>query len=1469
MIGIILSLILIVLLVYALLWLPPVQQKIKDLALQEVRKITGNNISIGKIEFRPFNSLVLQEVYIEDQKNDTLLYARSIEAGFDLWKLKNNYLLINRIDLNELFLNVYKENPDTTFNFQFLIDAFASTDTTKQSEPSALQIEIEQVSLKNGRINYAIRSEPVLEDGVFDFNHIALDKLTTEIRLSSIDPENLDISLKQFSLEEKNGFILSGLKLDLRSKNATIDLDHFQLDLPQSRVEGKATIDHSGMELSDLLSGAAYNIDLSCDKFSLPDLHSLYPGLEGFADILAFSGKLEGKFPQVGLPDFRLNYGKNLQVQTNGNLADVNHWETSPFSFRMDRFYITNSLVSQILRFTSGEKSEAKLPVHIDAITLQAEIAGSLPDFDVRAQADMDEGFCALNANAGMLENGAVHFDGKLDVSNLNVGKLMLDTVFGIADLNIEAKGEISETGVIDASGSAIVNHFDFNSYPYRNILASGFYQGDSVQAHILSEDPMLPVDLQFHANTSLKHPSAGLYAKLSDIRLDSLNLLPDYPESEISMIVRADIRGFDPELMEANLSIDSLFVQTQTGSFDDNGLRARYSAKENSRKELSIRSKVLNVNSRGQFSFAGVERAVKQAFPVLFPDLKTDLKQSPPDDSFQENFNLVFQVRRSNALLPLLGIEQEIPDSALLIVRYNTLGSQLNLDGTAFCIFNETDTLKLSLDLSNIENNLDLLLQVDNKSQQYDVNGKMNAEVEFIPIKGVSLPDMNIRLKPTSVKINETNFNIRPAQISISDKRYEIEHFAFEHSPTEYFRIDGVVSEETSDSLMLDINNFQISTLLKAMKMDLPLSGIASGRIQASGLLNTPSIITRKFAVDSIQFDGSSIGNLSLMSGWSSSRQGLALRASLSGEDIPESVIQGFYLPALDSLTLSGNLKGLKLAWGQNYMKESLYGMGGSLGANFKVSGSLSDLQMNGQIYFDQARLGVKMLNTMYQVSDSIQISPNSLSFRRFTIRDENNKTATLNGQITHKRFADINPNLRISLDNFSVLNNENHTDSLFFGDLNVSGTLSLQKQNKEWVLGGNLTHGKNNTVMINIPTTPLEAQRYSSVTFVNSEGEELVKPEKETPDIEFSLPLKVSNLSISANPDLTLGAIYNPATGDKAVVSGVGSMTFSYDMNSAAMNLLGNYKVADGSLTISLPNITRKSFKMQENSELTFRGNPLKTGFDITAIYALRADMLTLDPSFGDIGMANTKINVHCLLTISGDLDNMKLGYNVDLPNQSDDVKQKMEGLLYTDDIKIKQIAYLLALGSFMPPGNNIGGSGNIWTSLVSSSITGQLNNLLSGVLSENWTIGTDIHTNDANFSQVEMDVNVSTHLLNNRLTINTSLGYNNDVTQRQNFTSDFDFEYKLTPNGNFLFRFYNITNNSYQDKAPMVQGVGLLYRREGKTFDQLFRSFKINREAIRFNRQRERVRETSEEKENQEKQGELKNPEEKNEN
>lgn len=128
-----------------------------------------------------------------------------------------------------------------------------------------------------------------------------------------------------------------------------------------------------------------------------------------------------------------------------------------------------------------------------------------------------------------------------------------------------------------------------------------------------------------------------------------------------------------------------------------------------------------------------------------------------------------------------------------------------------------------------------------------------------------------------------------------------------------------------------------------------------------------------------------------------------------------------------------------------------------------------------------------------------------------------------------------------------------------------------------------------------------------------------------------------------------------------------------------------------------------------------------------------------------------------------------------------------------------------------------------GNELFSVASSTISSQLGNML-GKLSENWSIAPNLRSDRGDFSDVEVDLALSSRLLNNRLIFNGNFGYRDKSLNNNQFVGDFDIEYLLNKRGTWRLKAYNRYNdrNFYVRSAQTTQGVGIMFRRD---FDKLF--------------------------------------------
>src|SRR6476620_10252374 len=122
----ILSILGLIILVLILIQTAPVQ----NFARKKIVSFLGNKLKT-RVEIKGLDidfpkMLVLQGVYIEDRTKDTLVAGNQLKVDIDMFKLLSSEIQINEINLNGITTKIKRELPDTTFNFQFIVDAFAS-----------------------------------------------------------------------------------------------------------------------------------------------------------------------------------------------------------------------------------------------------------------------------------------------------------------------------------------------------------------------------------------------------------------------------------------------------------------------------------------------------------------------------------------------------------------------------------------------------------------------------------------------------------------------------------------------------------------------------------------------------------------------------------------------------------------------------------------------------------------------------------------------------------------------------------------------------------------------------------------------------------------------------------------------------------------------------------------------------------------------------------------------------------------------------------------------------------------------------------------------------------------------------------------------------------------------------------------------------------------------------------------------
>jgi translocation and assembly module TamB len=211
---------------------PSGQQFLTNQVVSYLKTKIDKPFSIKKITYKIPDWIELEGVYFSDNQGDTLLAGQRLYINMDMMGLLNNQVSINEVNLQNIKVNIKRTLPDTTFNFAYILKAFASktppetvVDTTKGVP---LQYKIENLQFKNVAISY-------LDDVTGVDAKVRLDNTSTSF--TGFDPAVSKYHLDKLSLNGGNMNLRLYKSLPTQTNTATNPADSLDLAFNELDVQ--------------------------------------------------------------------------------------------------------------------------------------------------------------------------------------------------------------------------------------------------------------------------------------------------------------------------------------------------------------------------------------------------------------------------------------------------------------------------------------------------------------------------------------------------------------------------------------------------------------------------------------------------------------------------------------------------------------------------------------------------------------------------------------------------------------------------------------------------------------------------------------------------------------------------------------------------------------------------------------------------------------------------------------------------------------------------------------------------------------------------------------------------------------------------------------------------------------------------------------------------------------------------------
>ncbi|GAA4425819.1 translocation/assembly module TamB domain-containing protein [Pontibacter saemangeumensis] len=113
----------------------------------------GTRVDIGGFTTDWRNTIVLKEVYVEDQQQDTLWYSERLGVDMAIFSLLKGVVNISKVDLDNATLKLHIRE-DSTTNFDYIMEAFATDTSAVAAQPAdttaaPMEITLGTINLDN------------------------------------------------------------------------------------------------------------------------------------------------------------------------------------------------------------------------------------------------------------------------------------------------------------------------------------------------------------------------------------------------------------------------------------------------------------------------------------------------------------------------------------------------------------------------------------------------------------------------------------------------------------------------------------------------------------------------------------------------------------------------------------------------------------------------------------------------------------------------------------------------------------------------------------------------------------------------------------------------------------------------------------------------------------------------------------------------------------------------------------------------------------------------------------------------------------------------------------------------------------------------------------------------------------------------------------------------------------------------
>lgn len=1426
-----------------LLHIPSIQTYIGGCVADALCDKFGTKVKVGRVDLGFINRLILDDSYMQDKNGEQMLRVSRISVKINLLALANGQIEITSAQFFGLHANLYKATPEAKPNFQFVVDALASKDSTKQKTP--LDLQINSLIIRNGEISYRVLSRPS-RPGKFSADDINARNISAHIIINRITDDSLNVKVKRIAFDERCGFKLKSLSLSAIACRTKTKIENFKLELPATLIQipslqASYRMKNGQIEMPTLQFAGS----IKAPYISPSDLAVFVPTLTRLNMRPALDIQFNGTGSSLTVKKISINTTDgSLQLVANGG---VKNYPANPSWYtNIDQLKAGQQAISNIYAVATG-KNVPNIIERLGNVQITGYAGGDKKNIASEGKLHTSPGNLTL-----AFDKRGDKITAHMETVRFNIGSLVNDNKLGHISANLNVHGSSKD----NFAAQGRVYDFDYNGYKYRSLNLNATYRNKQLEGKANIDDPNVQLTaIGTFVNNGAK-PNLQLKANIAHFEPNTLRLTDKWQQTAFAANIACDIKGSDINNADGSIELHDFAMRGPETEYNINNVSVK-TGYNNGNHFLDVDSDFGTIDINGHFSYNTIVRSVLNMVAAKLPTIP-GLTHKPQREF--NDFTLNASLNSTEWMNRLLGIPLEIHRPLNISGEIDDKNEKINLwcdvpsftfNGNRFSdafvnVESPSDTLKADIRIKKLadrgkymalhlnagasDNHLNTSLSFSN-NERHPLKGIINSSTVFAKDEeGVSTAYIDVL--PSRATIGDTTWHVAPSSIIYSKNKLQVNSFSVSHD-NQMLAINGTATKSENDSLLVTLNDIDVSYVLNLVNFhSVDFLGMASGEARIAGAFSEKPLLSADVIVKDFKFETGRMGTLYANVGYNHEEGNIEINAVAKDEDNRWTDINGYVSPKHNYIDLAIDAHRTRAEFMESFCGSFMDNVNADINGNVNVVGPLNNINLVGKAVVDGS-VRLSALNTTYWMrGDSVTFVPDEIKFKGDTLYDRNGNIGIMTGSIYHKHLTNLSYALKVKAKNLLAYDTHSFGDNTFYGTAYVTGDCDIKGKSGEVVIDIDAVPEKNSILVYNAA----DQSSIGSTDFITWKDNNV--EETDSTDTEHNNKVDIStnirlNFLINCNPNATLKLIMDEKTGDYITLNGDGVLRASY-FNKGSFDIYGNYIVDHGVYKLTIQNIIKKDFTFQKGGSISFGGDPYNAALNLKALYVLNSVSLA-DLNIGR-SFSNNNVRVNCLMNITGNPNSPKVDFDLDMPNMSNDIKQMVYSLLNAEEEKNQQVLYLLAVGRFMAQNNNNNATGETpqysqtslaMQSFLSGTISQQLNSVLSNVInSSNWNFGANISTGTEGFNNAEYEGMLSGSLLNNRLLFNGQFGYRDNANATTSFIGDFDIKYLLFPNGNLAINVYNKTNDRYFTRNSLnTQGLGVIMKKDFTRISDLF--------------------------------------------